>query len=473
MPEKKKLGPADKRRQVKRCSACSARKIKCEGGFPCKYCIKTGKSCLPPKKTTGTGTVLFVEEHASGGAKQQTALSRSRLNILSRTPNNGDSTHRFIGSFLLFIQNNQFTANFQSLDTEILHLVRTSPVLYHSAIAIGALDASRRGSVSLSKGRESPQFVAFSSYCTSIRVLQASVSEKDAAQRDDVLWGTFFLGLFELLSDPSGDGWVKHMLHGTSMILRLSRSDKCMSPLRRTFYGIFRMLEASRALLYGEATILSEESWATFHKELVPVNQIWDPIEEILALMIRCSAFNLQVQQIVSQIPETQRYTDPAISALGLEGISIQNAMYAWHAQALPLLSVATSDSSPLLLALAYYNALLIFLSGTFDYFPYWVAPNAPILHKTEVTAHVAAILQLTDAAVKTSRLAGALMFFPLRVAGSRAGGQEQRGVILGILLRVAQRGFVVAGRIRDDLQEVWVERGMVTGDEVYTLQIA
>lgn len=144
---------------------------------------------------------------------------------------------------------------------------------------------------------------------------------------------------------------------------------------------------------------------------------------------------------------------------MGLEGLVIQKALYAWHAQTLSLLSATDSNSSPLLLSLAYYNALLIFLSGNFDYFPYWAAPNAPILPKHEVTAHVAAILQLTDVALKTSRLAGALMFFPLRVAGSRAGEEAQRSEVLGMISRVEQRGFVVAGRIRDDLQEVWVER--------------
>lgn len=79
----------------------------------------------------------------------------------------------------------------------------------------------------------------------------------------------------------------------------------------------------------------------------------------------------------------------------------------------------------------------------------------------------------MTDAALKTSRLAGALMFFPLRVAGSRAGGEEQRGEILGMLSRVAQKGFVVAGRLRDDLQEVWLERGMIEDDKDCTLQIS
>lgn len=54
------------------------------------------------------------------------------------------------------------------------------------------------------------------------------------------------------------------------------------------------MLEASRALLYGEATILAEDTWVNFHKELVPDDEIWDPIEGILALMIRCSTFSLR-----------------------------------------------------------------------------------------------------------------------------------------------------------------------------------
>jgi hypothetical protein len=163
--------------------------------------------------------VQFVQEHASEETKGRTALSRSKLNIVSVIPPNGDPTDRFIGCFLLFIQQNQFTASFQSLDTEILHLVRTSPVLYHSAIAIGALDASRRGFISVPKGRESPQYVAFSSYRTSIRVLQASVSENDAAQRDDVLWGTFFLGLFEVCCDIPIPKLISNRLCSFSLIL--------------------------------------------------------------------------------------------------------------------------------------------------------------------------------------------------------------------------------------------------------------
>ncbi|RDL31807.1 uncharacterized protein BP5553_09209 [Venustampulla echinocandica] len=465
--EKKKIGPADKRRQTKRCGSCSARRIKCEGGFPCTHCIKKGNVCTPPKQTTGT--LLFVEGHVSGVTKYRPTTLNTRssewtTSIVSSSPTDGDPTVRFIGCFLLFIQQNQFTPGLQSLDTEILQLVRTSPVLHHSAVAIGALDASRQGSVSVSSGQDSPQYVAFNSYLASIRALQASVSDKDAAQGDDVLWGTFFLGLFELLSDSSGDGWVKHMLYGTSMLLQLSSPDKNMSSLRRTFYGIFRMLEASRALLYGEATILADSTWENFHRELVSDDESWDPIEGILALMIHCSTFSLRAHQVVFQLPEAQRYTDPAVSALGLEGLTIQNAIYAWHAQALSLLS--TSDSSPLLLALAYYNALLIFLSGNFDYFPYWTGLSAPILSRPEIMGHVASILQLTDVALRTSRLAGALMFFPLRVAGSRAGGGEQRGKILEMLSRVAQKGFVVAGRIRDDLREVWDERGMFANGE-------
>jgi hypothetical protein len=185
-------------------------------------------------------------------------------------------------------------------------------------------------------------------------------------------------------------------------------------------------------------------------------------------LILAKSAF--RARQFVSQIPEAQRYSDPTISALGLEGLVIQDAIYAWHAHALSLLSA--SDNSPLILALAYYSALLIFLSGNFDYFPYWTGLRAPILSKSEVTQHVAAILQLTDTALRTSRLAGALMFFPLRVAGSRAGGKEQRREILEMLSRVAQKGFVVAGRIRDDLQEVWDERRTLADGEGCVLQI-
>jgi hypothetical protein len=97
-----------------------------------------------------------------------------------------------------------------------------------------------------------------------------------------------------LLSDDSGEGWVKHMLYGTSKMLQLAGPNDCMSPVRKMFYEMFRVLEASRALLYNEETILSQECWVRLQKTLARNAARWDPMEEIITLMIQASAFSLR-----------------------------------------------------------------------------------------------------------------------------------------------------------------------------------
>jgi hypothetical protein len=97
-----------------------------------------------------------------------------------------------------------------------------------------------------------------------------------------------------LLSDDSGEGWVKHMLYGTSKMLQLAGPSDCMSPIRRMFYDMFRVLEASRALLYNEETILSQEGWLQLQKTLSSNATRWKPMEEIVTLMIQTSAFSLR-----------------------------------------------------------------------------------------------------------------------------------------------------------------------------------
>jgi hypothetical protein len=68
-----------------------------------------------------------------------------------------------------------------------------------------------------------------------------------------------------------------------------------MSSPRRIFYDLFRVLEASRALLYNEETILSQECWLQVQRALSSNATRWEPMEEIITLMIETSAFSLRL----------------------------------------------------------------------------------------------------------------------------------------------------------------------------------
>lgn len=95
------------------------------------------------------------------------------------------------------------------------------------------------------------------------------------------------------MADPSGDGWAKHMLHGTSRLLQGAGATTTISRPRKAFLGIFRMFEANRAILYGEGTILSSLEWAPTYQmdDQTPVSK-WDSLGRIPSIMAEISTFN-------------------------------------------------------------------------------------------------------------------------------------------------------------------------------------
>lgn len=108
----------------------------------------------------------------------------------------GDIT--YLEHFASFLQRSHFTREFASVSTDLISLVETSPSLRYIAVAIGALEASRRGSARSLLARQSPRYIAFGSYGSSLEALQSQISTGDAAHREGALWTTFLLGQFEV-----------------------------------------------------------------------------------------------------------------------------------------------------------------------------------------------------------------------------------------------------------------------------------
>ncbi|SPO01485.1 uncharacterized protein DNG_04158 [Cephalotrichum gorgonifer] len=104
---------------------------------------------------------------------------------------------------------------------------------------------------------------ALESYAHSITSLRTAMSaEQDVAvPRANVLWTTFFLGLFELMQDSSGHGWLQHMIYGTSRALIASGPSACTSGSTRTFFAQARTFEVCRAIIFNEPTFLAQPEW--------------------------------------------------------------------------------------------------------------------------------------------------------------------------------------------------------------------
>lgn len=125
-----------------------------------------------------------------------------------------DEGTRLLDYFASFIQHNMFTMSFVSIVSDLLPLISTSPVLYHAVIAVGALNANRHTGGRALKGEKSPYVDAMTSYHKSMGILRSSLGNRDVMQKEDVLWATFFLGLFEvffLSGRASCSGCIKHM----------------------------------------------------------------------------------------------------------------------------------------------------------------------------------------------------------------------------------------------------------------------
>jgi hypothetical protein len=139
----------------------------------------------------------------------------------------------------------------------------------------------------------------------------------------------------------------------------------------------------------------------------------------------------------------------------GLEATAIYNEIASLHAQ-------TTNTGLMGLPGLQYYQTLLycntmsIFLFNTFDYYHCWHLDRSPYMSAQEISRHVDQISHLAELILNTPGGSGVLLIFPLRVAGTRADTDVQRSKVLALLDHIARCGFIVANRIRDDLQELW-----------------
>lgn len=160
----------------------------CHGGFPCEYCTRTGKLCEPQAPGESNNAFQFV-------AYQST---RDKPTSLIPPAVDTDRTSLYLNHFIAVITSCQLTSRFPRVATELLPLMDGNEHLWNVAVAIGALNANRRGQVGKSSLHKSPQIVAFSSYQQALSSLQDKLTLSDAPQRDDLLWTTFLLGLFEV-----------------------------------------------------------------------------------------------------------------------------------------------------------------------------------------------------------------------------------------------------------------------------------
>jgi hypothetical protein len=92
--------------------------------------------------------------------------------------------------------------------------------------------------------------------------------------------------------DVTGEGWVKHILYGTSSILKFRGPEAHLTGSGRSFFLAIRLFEICRSLIYSEPSFLSEPKWLAISNGLMDDKMEIHPKEDMFDLMLSCSALS-------------------------------------------------------------------------------------------------------------------------------------------------------------------------------------
>lgn len=184
---------------------------------------------------------------------------------------------------------------------------------------------------------------------------------------------------------------------------------------------------------------------------------LWHPKEGLFDMLPQFSDLSVRAIRFCDAAPQMLPHAQGTLAkSLAAEGFLLQALLQQWWLDASAwqqsLQNESNIESS---IGFIYYHATSIYLSGTYDYHPYWTAFEAPILRRDDIKWHVSEIIRL-GFELLAQGVAGILLFFPLRVAGARASDQESRSTILKLLSTTVERGFMVAEAFIDDLSDLW-----------------
>ncbi|KIN06342.1 hypothetical protein OIDMADRAFT_176424 [Oidiodendron maius Zn] len=430
----------------------------CEGGPPCRYCIKKKQKCVPQATPTKTDVVFVNISTEPTRSTTRSAMIRPSMPEICPKMRE-DNLSLFINNFFSnFLARNDFGVGWDH--STMIYQFQKSPSLYHASIAVGALDMSRRLSSFSSIQAKDAVMGSIMAYAASLTQLHTEIESENLGRSDITLWTTLLLGLFELMRDKTGDGFVKH-LSGTSSLLRLRGPEAHISGPGRSFFLTVRVFEICRSLIYSEPTFLCHPEWISLMMEIKreDINNTLHPKERLLDLMTECSSLSHRVRSLIRPA-STDTIIDPKSSLVELaaEGLLIRSALDNWYIDFMKW----STDFDTLeqnfqsILAIIYFHAISIYLSGIFDYHSQFNDMPTPALSQPVIQGHVNMILTKTTIAMKTTNLSPLLFFFPLRVAGARVTSILEAGFILELLQEISNRSFPVAEAFTEDLKNLW-----------------
>ncbi|KEQ60476.1 uncharacterized protein M437DRAFT_77211 [Aureobasidium melanogenum CBS 110374] len=440
-----RLGPLDRRLERTRCLSCAKSHLKCSAGTRCTNCFKRNLQCVYPQKNTATmGIQLF---------NPQTPRSEVCLRI-SQKPN-FDHSNEILKIFLTrFVSENDFTGLPSTWFLDIQTHFATDMAVHHAIKALSALYACQKDSTN----RLQNQRLALKSYQTAVLSVKKVINGPDARIEQPLLSSTFLLGLFELMYDPTGQGWIKHTMYGTSKLVQFLGPEAFRSGLGLSFFTQTKMFEVSRCLIFSESSFLIQKPWMELHYSSDSSESDTHPLDDLLDLMIKCSDHCARALSYLQGMNETalSSVQIQQLRSFSLEGFELRLALDGVDSRLLSLPFHLTT-SSRTLIAKVYFAATSIFLSGIYDYRSVWLRSieAVPTLSQYMIEYHVNTILEGTEYAMQQTNLSKLLFLYPLRVACARVYMDEQKQR-LRKMFGLIQHSFAVADVFRTEVEELW-----------------
>ncbi|KAH8678432.1 hypothetical protein BX600DRAFT_493694 [Xylariales sp. PMI_506] len=428
-----------------------------------------------PTKTRAIISLDKGKQYTADHWKGERARDEGRQPNPTRSLVDAISTHWYW--FDVFARRNNFlgqaSATF-AYEIRALGGLHDTTHLIDAMLSLGALQRCKTGSSDAGIIKASKNF-ALKSYVQSLSSLSKSlrVHVMHSHSRDVVLWTTLLLGLFELMSDATGYGWLRHMIHGTAKALEASKPLNCRTGTTRRFFIQAKVFEVSRTILFNESSFLTQPEWMDMSRSLfMDDDELVDqhPLNALLDIMAMCSQLRVRV------VKHLQRHDNMLDSGLTdaqdicMEAFALREDLTSWHGSHTDVewwswyLGQAPQSCYQLLpkegeiLVQLFHAATSIYLSGIFDYeITYWKAQqlSPPTLEEEEVNRCVEVILQLARVVMHSTCLSPLLLLFPLRIAGARSWRHRQRDMIVELLAHIG-RSFDAAFAIAADLKSVW-----------------
>ena len=278
------------------------------------------------------------------------------------------------------------------------------------------------------------------------------------------------------MSDPTGTGFLFHFVKGTSTLLATLGPSSFVNDQSKDggFFRLARMFEMTRALMFWDGTFLDSDEWRGAlersdddgeddgggsgegggKKEGHCVEKLYGIIHRTISLNARIlPVFDVGLADLENT--HIQQLKDAAI-----EGLDIRECLDTWYLANESTLSSRQDEDSQTLLAKIYHPTILLNITNLFDAYPHFYALAISIsrLSSSEIQENVNVIISLVEKALRTTRIAGFSLLWPVRVAGGRSITEDQRSRVLKMLREIEKRGFVVAGGVEGLIREKWVD---------------